>query len=106
MSLYDSRIQSKDYDQMIADSRDRHRRKALEVKEVTIQRFHVVDVGGWLPIITPIIELPAQRLPRKARLGPMGKYVNRSQDRTYRRSLKTANVETIRRARNHRKGKR
>lgn len=106
MSLYDSRMASKDYDQMIADSRDRHRRKTLEVKEPTVKRFLVTDVGGWLPIITEIVELPATKPPRKTRMGPQGKYINRSQDRSYRRSLKTANVETIRRARNHRKGKR
>ncbi len=106
MSLYDSRIASKDYDQMIVDSRDRARRKALEVEEPTVKRFLVTDVGGWLPIITEIVELPTTGQLKRTVKGPAGKYINRNQDRSYRHSLKTANVETIRRARNHRKGKR
>lgn len=106
MSLYDSRIQSKDYDQLIGDNLAKLKSKALETKEPTVKRFLVTDVGGWLPIITPIIEIPTIRLPKPTRMGPQGKYINRSQDRSYRASLKTANVETIRRARNHRKGNR
>jgi len=96
MSLYDSRIEAKAYKQLVGDNLQRLARKALEVKEPIVKRFLIEDVGGWIPIITPIVEIPAVPMPRKAKKGQAGKGIDRTRDRAYRRSLESAHDELLR----------
>ena len=106
MSLYTGETESAQWDQTIADSRERSRKALLNESEPIVTHW---EVNRWpihfgpLPIFSEVIVLDSEYEPIDY-LNRAGKGIDPQHDRNYRRSLVGAGTELARVRKNHRNG--
>ena len=105
MSLYTGEIESAQWDQTIADSRERSRKALLNESEPIVTHWEVMQYPihfGMVPVFSEVVIIDSEYKPENPLKA--GKGINPSHDRNYRRSLVGAGIELARVRKNHRNG--